>query len=1204
MSDLRRWAPTILEQAADDDRNAEHLLLEEHVARLSQLVANAQPTPTLFNHVRLPQEVDTMVSCLFASMRLRDRSQLPKTLALALRALPGFPGVRDVHFKTPSATTLRKGMLLLDMAYMCHWQEQLLNFTQGQNILYFWLDSSPQGGVDWLLSIMRFISRPDLRRCKKAADVLALSVQKFKSASASNDIEGMVQVVRERHEQRAVLDSSICLHRLIPSGVGSGAAKADDKLSSLCRKLYAESHSMQGLKQLLQCTRGFCTDAGAEMTIGDMAGISVADALPDWMQEQLQAQGDDGDMLGLNDGPMPQLPQPVRDNNDYMFPQALICPGALHILHNMTLEVDKGLEFYDAWLLSFKQVVRLLHADHLRNRFIGTCLLGNFEWMKPQVRKLPEPALWRWNSVIQVLNGLMKCKAVLQAAWSQEKFGHIDGQRQQAHEQAGEGEAAGTDLDVNVVTSAVRSNKFWLYSSMLLHLHSISDDLSAWFEGCPCHPPELFPGRRQAPERDDEEHAFPSEHFAVACQSAGLPCEQARNCPLAGQRSTELACGELLQLLDDVGQHRLTDLLKYANAGAHDRDLESALSDYSRGRAQYAAYLTQKLRCFQELPWKFAALNHPDPGKVRSQAVSLVELLDQSPRDRELHHRVTWMFLCGDGEGNEAQLLQQLRALAAGQLSLDDPRVMDLRTFAEELRFLPTVERVQEADHAIVKKFINMRTVSGPYVSTAIRMAEMEQLFDAPQKYQHLLEQWPKILDPDVAAKRLGLWGHPLYQGTVQHKTSWREKRNLLAVLIYVLDPESQFRSTKKARDKRAKHMRRLQKFKDDFFKQLNPEVAAWSPDNIERRAAAQHMQERMEAGRLYSMPPDTVALPPLQARLQAMQQVVLPTAQLESSQNLSLSVNDSSALQLADVSGGSGFNRGFGSEEIVPAPPCPDVPILFFRLNYKAPARHRTLPLPAASGYKLAQTDMTVTVHSSVQCQDACWVEVEASKAEGLTSPVAVLSVCSADAKNLPSLLQQWSTFQRLSYTLKGVPASMALSTLLGTFVAQRAFADAPASQHVALAKSETSAFNLCKALQLSGHIQCLSETSTDAVWKLTSQGVQNLVPMHEVCRPSLVFPTTAALLDKVDLGHEAVQNFTTWELLQVLIHRGFQMKPLPSRKKDRQALPPHSVRAPHLTWYCGSATSVTLESAATKAYMRSLVLAPELFTGIVNLG
>ena len=148
MSDLRRWAPTILEQAADDDRNAEHLLLEEHVARLSHLVANAQPTPTLFSHVRLPQEVDTMVSCLFASTRLRDRSQLPKTLALALRALPGFPGVRDVHFKTPSATTLRKGMLLLDMAYMCHWQEQLLNFTQGQNILTFGLILARK--VEWI----------------------------------------------------------------------------------------------------------------------------------------------------------------------------------------------------------------------------------------------------------------------------------------------------------------------------------------------------------------------------------------------------------------------------------------------------------------------------------------------------------------------------------------------------------------------------------------------------------------------------------------------------------------------------------------------------------------------------------------------------------------------------------------------------------------------------------------------------------------------------------------------------------------------------------------------------------------------------------------------------------------------------------------------------------------------------------------------
>ncbi|CAE7204740.1 unnamed protein product [Symbiodinium sp. CCMP2592] len=1205
MSDLRQWAPAILGQTDLEDRGQVQLSLEEHVTRLSHFLASEQQIrdPTLFGAARHTQiDVDKLISSFFASMHLKNRRMLPETLSLALRTMPAFGGVsvNEALVKIPSGASLQRAQLLVDTAYMYFWQEKLMSLSQGhcQNVIYLWLDSSPQGGTDWLLSIMKILRRKDLHRCKTAADQLELSVRKFEAASASRDSSAMIDIARERHQARKVLDECLMLHCLIPSGIGSGAAKVEDKLSSLCRKLYAESHSVRALKTLLSSVHGFCTDAGTEMFIGDVAGVRINDVLPDWMQDPLEPEqeGFDVDDLDMNHQQAAQALPTAAAAKEFLFPNGIISPGALHVLHSMSAEVDRGFQFYDNWLLSFKPLVRLLHADHLRDRFLGTCVVGRFAWMKPQVRKLAEPALWRWGTVAAVLQRLMKTKAVLQAAWSAENFSRQD--------ESG----MDSELDVNAVTAAIRSDKFWLYSSMLLQLHAVAEDIASWFEGCPCHPPVLFHapehGARTLDSLDAFEDVLPSEHFPLAVEAAGLPREHVQKCPLAGQRSTELASGEFMQLLEEFGDRRLTEVLAFTNVSADSEDLQEALSDYSRGRAQYTAYLTQKFRCWQELPWKFAALNHVDPSEVRSQAVTVLGLLEKAPKDRALHHRKTWPFL----EGSEAPIHQQLTALAAGTSLLSDPGLELLRGFVHEFRFIPTVERIQEADHAIVKKFITHRVCSGPYVSTAIRMAEMMKLFDSVEQYQNLLRQWPKILDPDDVSKRLGVWRHPQYQQAVEDKVGRKAKRILLSVLLYRLDPESQFASSSHVRKKRDQRARRLEKVKDSFFKQLNPEIAGWSSDNVERRAAAQHMQDRMETGRLYSMPQEIMALPSLQDRLASVKQAVLPQVPLESLAGDSLSMNDNEVQTALSVHEAQALVEGRAAtvqeaRELVPArAAASEVPVMFFRVNCNAPARHKTLPLPAASGMKLAPTDMTVTVHDSRQCEDACWVEVDAKKAQGIASSVSILSLCNADAKQLPSLLQQWSTCQSLSYGLKRFPQSKELSTLLGRLLTHRSFADAPPSQHLVVSRTEAS-FSLCQRLQDAGFITCAAQTSHDATWKFTLRGLQDLILMHEVGRPTLVFDPLEALLDRAARGLETVQQFSTWELLQVLQHRGFQLRPLPSKRKDRRALPPHTHDDASPIMYCGSKTSVTLETAGTRTYMQALVMAPDLFSGIVRL-
>ena len=490
------------------------------------------------------------------------------------------------------------------------------------------------------------------------------------------------------------------------------------------------------------------------MTVGDVAGVSLRDILPESMQEPLEPEAGE-DELDMNSA---HNPLNSNESSDYIFPCAIIRPGALRILHNMTSEVDESLEFYAVWLGDFKQLVNLLHDDHLRNRLIGTCIVGRHEWMKPLVRKLAEPTLWRWNAVVQILNNLVKCKGVLQAVWSAELFSHD----QESGGQGGEAaQASGSQLDIPALTRIIGCEKFWLYCSMLLQLHAMSDELCAWFESCPCHPVDFFqrpqPGPEQGQQADyEDEHVCLFQQVRAACEAAAVPSEDFRGCPLAGQRSTDLACGRCFDVLQEVSQRGLADLLRYTHIGGDHEDWQTAYSDFNRGYAQYTSYLTQKLQCWQELPWKFAALNHIDPAQVRLQAQVLVDKLDSSPQQRDLRHRVTWLFLCKDSAGNEALLLRQLRALASGQSLLADPDMLELRRFAQDLRFIPTVERVQEADHSIVKRTVYLRKVSGPYVSTAIRTAEMQNKFRTPSDYHELLQRWPKVLDADGSGPAAG----------------------------------------------------------------------------------------------------------------------------------------------------------------------------------------------------------------------------------------------------------------------------------------------------------------------------------------------------------------------------------------------------------------------------------------------------------------
>ena len=285
------------------------------------------------------------------------------------------------------------------------------------------------------------------------------------------------------------------------------------------------------------------------MGVAEVSGCTVEDILPPWMLSCYDLEIHDADAgLDMNSGAAALA---EGNSSFYVFPEALISPGTLHICHNMVHEVDQSLEHFSEWLPAFKAIVHFLHTDALRQRFVGSCLLGTpLEFLKHQVVKLTKPALWRWNGIAGILPGLMKSRHVLQSAWNKERFLnpsgfksqeqaddvlgrlHVDG-AQESHEDSGK-------LDLPAFEKAVKSPEFWLYSNMLLQLHLLVERTTSWMEGCPCECHRLAAGGKQVDPSD-------ADALQVACQAARVPVESgvrtARNCPLAGQRSVELASG-------------------------------------------------------------------------------------------------------------------------------------------------------------------------------------------------------------------------------------------------------------------------------------------------------------------------------------------------------------------------------------------------------------------------------------------------------------------------------------------------------------------------------------------------------------------------------------------------------------------------------------------------------------------------------------
>ena len=312
-------------------------------------------------------------------------------------------------------------------------------------------------------------------------------------------------------------------------------------------------------------------------------------------------------------------------------PEAVLSPGMLHVMHNLTETMNDELTHFKKWLPGLKCLATLLGKPHLRRRFIATCLQGRHEPLAATFsRNAPTITSWRWNSIAMVLRYLMPLREPLRACWHETSFA-----RRSVAVSVGEQ----NKLEIRLVTSTIQSDHWWAYGAMLLALNGWAATISSWCEGCPCHHwlrSQVLESQVPMPEGAVER--FMQIRNQVLLGVALLGCDGPDMiCPMAGRRAVEVACGhfekELVRLTDSWRVSFLP-----ACAALSEEDFMLTVREFHVGASHMQSTIQQKLQCWKVLPWKLCALGAKDELEACEAAKQCIDVFD---RRRHMYMRNT-----------------------------------------------------------------------------------------------------------------------------------------------------------------------------------------------------------------------------------------------------------------------------------------------------------------------------------------------------------------------------------------------------------------------------------------------------------------------------------------------------------------------------------------------------------------------------------
>jgi hypothetical protein len=687
-----------------------------HISVLQSLVDNA----TRDSHIRSARAYDMVciIRSLVVSGYLKSTAGLADVLSHALAVSVREPSLlahlqnemrRPHSVATPSV--LYRHRLTLHIGF-CQWvasvHHELLSAAEGV-VRWSTVDSSPQGGWDWLLSGSAVLRVSDCVVCfRDAQELIALG-------------RGQLDNDETRAAQTFIVDRlspRLCLTQGVPTGLGSGRSKLRHKVQALLHATKLMTQTWPEACSLLSRTFSFTGDLGTESRISGFAG-SARQLMGDWIATPLHegphAEVDVGqDGLQFDFQPLHAEPpdQQAPDEYDVDLRTSMFIVGTLHVVHNATEQLGTAMPQWKDFIEQLTHVCRLLKKPWSRQRFLETCMSAMPHRLHRDSFAGFDGAVFegRWATTMHAISQLIPLQQPLQAAWSLQNFMMGGGVQE---DRAGGGSR---QLRPDIVDRAVRNPWFWGYMHMADRLGETLMEIMGWAEGCPCH-------------SDDPNLRGPARHHAAGLQAR----IGKKSCPLDTRRAPECAAGELLRilkrLLDLSNMSVLMDPLTLACAPGERAEI---LANFAAARRQLLMTFSLKLSHWQQLPHVLFGIAHHDSNRARDLARRALQIFNMAGNDAS-HH---WISLAVCSAGSVGH--QQMVAFIAGAVLRDLPF---LESMASRLKFSPIAERWVESRHALMKHSLrNCPHASAQHVAFFGMMPALRKfLQDRPQDFVELV---------------------------------------------------------------------------------------------------------------------------------------------------------------------------------------------------------------------------------------------------------------------------------------------------------------------------------------------------------------------------------------------------------------------------------------------------------------------------------
>ena len=225
---------------------------------------------------------DDLVDYFECALHMKSADSLAKVCQV-LKSLDSKRG--DVSSSTsrlaPKSSKVKRLYLQMDTAYML-FQQQLSSNALHRYLL---VDSSPQGGRDWLLSKALVVHASPLKLVQ-AAETLSNLVARMEEQQNSRELDPLLDAEEDEQKLIAQIRDGLNMHTLPPAALGLSHSNTAHKASALLHAMTLEvpAHAFQ---HQLRCVLSVTGDLGVEIGIPSFSS-PLQVLMPTWRRQRFE----------------------------------------------------------------------------------------------------------------------------------------------------------------------------------------------------------------------------------------------------------------------------------------------------------------------------------------------------------------------------------------------------------------------------------------------------------------------------------------------------------------------------------------------------------------------------------------------------------------------------------------------------------------------------------------------------------------------------------------------------------------------------------------------------------------------------------------------------------------------------------------------------------------------------------------------------